>query len=175
MATFNPRGSYLFLKSLYFWFARATRGVKKRNFLPFNAFGTPASSPTKVFPLPVAETTNIFSSLNTPSLMAKYCTGRKYWFFSFNMTFLNSSGILSLFMAILGILLSWTLTLSNNVKSAWANGSNLGESISKTSSKLPVFSRILLKFLNTFLSYPLSWSSLFIVFSAQVLQINWSW
>ena len=47
-------------------------------------------------------------------------------------------------------------TVSNNVKSVWDKGSNLGESISKTSSRLPVFSSTLLKFLNTFLSYPLS-------------------
>ena len=152
MATFRPRGSYLFLKSLYFWFASATSGVKKRNFLPFNAFGTPASSPTNVFPLPVADTTNRFSPFNNPSLIAKYWTGSKYWFFSWIIIFLNSSGIFNLFIAILGILLSCTFTVSNNVKSVCAKGSNLGESISRTSSKLPVFSNTLLKFLNTFLS-----------------------
>ena len=77
IATFRPKGSYLFLKSLYFWFASATSGVKNKNFLPFNAFGIPASSPTNVFPLPVAETTNRFSPFNNPSLIAKYWTGRR--------------------------------------------------------------------------------------------------
>ena len=175
MATLSPRGSYLFLKSLYFWFASATSGVKNRNFLPFNALGTPANSPTKVFPLPVADTTRRFSSFSKPSRIAKYWTGNKYWFFSLIITFLNSWGILSLFIGILGILSSWTFILSNNVKSVCDNGSNLGESIFKTSSRLPVFSRTFLKFLKTFLSYPRSLSSLLIVSSAHDLQINWLW
>ena len=72
IATLSPRVSYFLLNSLYFWFASATRGVKKRNFSPFIAFGTPASSPIKVFPLPVADTTSVFSPRRTPALTARY-------------------------------------------------------------------------------------------------------
>ena len=151
--TFKPSGSYFLLKSLYFWFASATKGVKKMNFFPSKTLGIPAISPTKVLPLPVAETTRRFSPFNKPFFIDNIWTGKSLLLPSEIKISRKFLGILSLLISISGISVELSiLILSNNVKSGCFIGSNFKDKISKTISKLPVCSSFVLKFLKTLLS-----------------------
>ena len=173
MATFRPNLEYFFLKSRYFWLAKATNGVRKTNFLPFKAPVIPASSPTNVLPEPVALTTNKSSPLRSPSLMARYWTGSSLVLPESRRTCLKSLGIFSLFMSTGGMICLDFLVLSNNVRLLFLIGSKWGSKTDKVFSKLPVDSKVFLRFLKIALSKPWSFNSSLMVSWAQSLQINW--
>ena len=173
MATFNPSLEYFFLKSLYFWFARATRGVKNINFLPFRASVMPASSPTRVLPEPVALTTSKSSPFKSPSLIARYWTGNNLVLPESNKICLKFFGIFKRFISTGGMICLGFLVLSNNVKFLFFKASKWGSKTDSVFSRLPVFSNVDFRFLKIFLSKPWSLISCFIVSKAQSLQINW--
>ena len=173
MATFKPNLEYFFLKSLYFWFARATNGVKNTNFLPFKASVIPASSPTRVLPEPVALTTSKSSPLRSPSLMARYWTGNSFVFPESKRTCLNFFGIFNLFISTGGMMCLDFPVLSNNVRFLFFIASKWGDKTDKVFSRLPVFSNVFLRFLKIALSNPWSFNSSFIVSWAHSLQISW--